>query len=355
MEKLISHYISAVSGAFPEIATKEGINTKELEEEFSKPTYLTVPIAVINGVADDGFKYTREFVEHLQRKILSDTITGHMGHMSDKERETAFPVPVAMWVGAELVDDKLWAKAFITDEQVAQHIRQLKKVGGTIATSIYGPFDAIIRNGDGTYTTTPEHFHLEHIDLAPPQRAALDIPGRKMKVTAHMEGTKEKQKMDKKTFLAQMKVEEIPETLLKSIKEPQEEVISQLKNKLEEATGVLSQMKDTINTQAKLLFEYKVKELVGAALPLQDEGLADYVETKVLSHFTAEAKLEDIQAKVTEIVESPTFVNLSQSVVMAQMGGKVRTTVKGTENTKTSADLVEEDLDNILAEFGLKN
>ncbi len=352
VKKLVTHFEWDMSGRFPDVPMRGNIDLAELTKDDPNPTYVTLPIAQIGKSTEDGFLYTEEFVKFMERSIMSAAQTAHMGHIPKEDRETLFPVPDAFWVGAVLEGDKLWAKAYVADPKVANYARQLKAANGTLATSIYGTYDtdAMQMVKGGKWSVKPEGFSLEHIDFAPPQRAALRVDGQRMQITNHMKGTK----MNKQQFIAQLQPSDLPPALREEVEKPHKELIAQLKDEVASTKEALAQFASKFDEMSSEIFNGRVSETIRSTVKTNDESLFDYVKTKALAQLKKDSSVEEIKAAVDGVVESETYTKLATAVLAQLSGGKPFTSVNSAGNEKTSADNVMEKLDDIKAKYNIK-
>lgn len=156
-------------GQFPDVPYAPGVVYEDLVAGDAEPFFITHPIAEVGIVSKNKLRYTADFVAELERQINADKPDGIRGHVPDNARSYSYPEPAIYWVGAKLVDGKLWAKGYIPEGETRREYRIKKARNAKVATSIYGKPLAIREHGDGTYTPVLE---LESIDLAPFKRAA---------------------------------------------------------------------------------------------------------------------------------------------------------------------------------------
>jgi len=354
-KQLIAQYAWAMAGKFPEIATKPGVDIDELTSGDGSPVFVTLPIAVKDGVADDGFTYTDEFVEQMYHSIMTETITANMGHLSPSSRSTDFPVPVAFWVGAHMAaDGKLWAKAYISDPEVAAFVRKLKATNSTIATSIYGTYtlDDVTSHGGGNWSVDPRSFTLEHVDFAPPKRAALDIAGRDMTLTKHTKGNKMTSKAE---FLAQLTPDQLPPTLVDQLHNKSDVgLIEQMKAESEAQKATIAQLSDEVAGMKSELFTRRIDTLVHSSVKVDSKALRDYVATKVLAQAKPESTPEEIQKLVDDTIAGEDYSQLASGVLANISGGKPFSSSVQMSSGKSIADSIMENLEDVVGQFGVK-
>jgi hypothetical protein len=170
-EMIQEYTIARLRGSFPDVPIAAGVDLDELKTLDPQPVFVTLPvIPEIGTVSKNGLLYDEALATSIEEQINTKRPGGIFGHLKDEERDTSFPIPPAMWVGAKRVGQSLWAKAYVAPGAARDHIRQLKAMGGSIATSIYGKgaFEAVEKG-----VRRLKDFDLESLDFAPPSRAAL--------------------------------------------------------------------------------------------------------------------------------------------------------------------------------------
>lgn len=163
--------LQRLSGDFPDVQTYNHVDTALLYQGDESPFHVTLPIAEIGRVSDNGLEYDAELVNAIAEQ-MSNGAGGIRGHIPDDQLSTAYPVDDVHWIGHELIGKTLWAKGYIPVGPTREDIRMKKARGGNIATSIFG--DAVKEFQTGAKKTwKAKQFALEQIDLAPTKRAAL--------------------------------------------------------------------------------------------------------------------------------------------------------------------------------------
>lgn len=165
-------------GEFPEVETFPHVNTALLYEGDEKPFHIVLPICEIGRTSNNGLVYDEELVHSIAEQ-LKQGVGGGRGHIKDEDVDTAFPVEVVNWIGARLVDNKLWGKAYVAQGETREDLRRKKATGGGVGTSIWGDAikETINTPGKGRKTWKARQFILEELDLAPTKRAALSMGG----------------------------------------------------------------------------------------------------------------------------------------------------------------------------------
>lgn len=176
-------------GRYPEVPIAGGVDLPSLIADDDDPFFVTLPVAAINAISENGRFYDADFVESLSRQIIEGHPVGQMGHVSDDERSTAYPVAAAHWVGAARVGEVLWGKAYVPSGPVREFMRRMKATNSQIATSIYGTGEQVWDTERGAWRVV--NFTLESIDFAPPQRAGVRMLAAVPVVTREMQADTE--------------------------------------------------------------------------------------------------------------------------------------------------------------------
>jgi len=163
--------LQSLKGDFPDVPTYSHVDTALLYQGDESPFHVTLPIAEIGRVSDNGLEYDSELVNAIAEQ-MSNGAGGIRGHIPDDQLSTAYPVDDVHWIGHQMQGNTLWAKGYIPVGPTREDIRMKKARGGNIATSIFG--DAVKEFQTGAKKTwKARQFALEQIDLAPTKRAAL--------------------------------------------------------------------------------------------------------------------------------------------------------------------------------------
>lgn len=169
--------LQPLKGQFPDVPTYPHVDTVLLYQgDEANPFHVTLPIAEIGRVSDNGLEYDEELVTAIAEQ-MSNGAGGIRGHIPDDQLSTAYPVDDVHWIGHQLIGQTLWAKGYIPPGQTREDIRMKKARGGNIATSIFGDavkeFVVAEASKSRSRTWKARQFQLEQIDLAPTKRAAL--------------------------------------------------------------------------------------------------------------------------------------------------------------------------------------
>jgi hypothetical protein len=365
---LLLHMDWKLAGAFPDVPINKDVNVDALKAIDNTPdgdeVFLTLPLMQMGMKAKDGFMYTDQFCKQIMSQMQNQGVSANMGHVAMQDRNSAFPMPKALWVGAmQDANGMVWGKAYMRDPEFKTLIKQMKATNSEMATSIYGTYDPSTMSfkNDGSYEIDPSTFNLESVDFAPPARAALQFKRGAPALTSHMESGENE--MTKEELLAQMTVDDVPaemrDAIIAQFKEglDTEAVMAQMRDELTSAKAenerLASALAETAKTAVLSQFEIKLTEVVKADT---DEGaLKEIIRGRVLSHLSSETKPEDIDTLINEAVDAPVYKSLATIVVAQMAGGKIVS--QGGDTTaqvKTKGQLAEESLDEIKARVGLK-
>lgn len=236
MPELVQEYmVSEFRGNFPDIPVAPGVDLAELKALDPDPVFVTLPvIPKVGMVSKNGLLYDDALVQSVEQQINNKRPGGIFGHLKDTDRNTAFPIPEGMWLGAKREGEQLWAKAYIPPGAARDHIKRLKAVGGQISTSIYGKGDYEPTKQAGVRRLT--NFDLESLDFAPPQRAALGH-GAVPIVTSEME--QENPEMDKQQIIAELTASDIPAAL-------REQIVAEYKTQVTDRDTVIATLKEQV-------------------------------------------------------------------------------------------------------------
>lgn len=206
-EEIVQEYtVGEFRGNYPIVPIADGVDIEAIKQGDPDALFITLPIAEIGAVSNNGLLYDEALVDSIAEQINHDRPGGIFGHLKDDDRSTSFPLPSGLWVGAKRHQQRLWAISYIPPGAAKSYVQNLKHVGGQIATSIYGK-GKYEKVGDGVRRLT--NFKLESLDFAPPSRAALGM-GAVPHLTREMETEQEPIMADNKAqFIAELTVSDI--------------------------------------------------------------------------------------------------------------------------------------------------
>jgi len=314
----LTNAVGEFSGTFPDVPYAAGVDSAALTADDANPLFVTLPIAQVGAESRNGLLYDDALVGQLEQQINAKRPGGIMGHISEKDRSTAFPVPDVYWVGAARHEDMLWGKGYVPPGKARDYIRRQKAIGGQIATSIYGG-GAFETNGQGARRLAK--FNLESLDLAPPDRAALQME-RPFAVTSETTATPmtvvtsggitsytweipsdativgtatqpvteivEEHAMDKATVIAELTVADLPESLVAAViaehaaETQTQQQIAELTAERDAKATLVTELQTTVDDLTSRIAEYEAA---------QQRATLDGVVTELL----AELALEDVR------------------------------------------------------------
>lgn len=247
--------IGQFRGNFPDVPIAAGVDLDALKETDASPFFVTLPIVPsVGAVSKNGLLYDDALVSSIEEQINSKRPGALFGHLKDSERDTAYPIPEGMWVGAKRVAETLWAKAYIPPGAAREHVKRLKAVGGAIATSIYGQGTS---ESAGKGVRRLIEFKLESLDFADPARAALGM-GAQPHVTAEME-TEQESEMDREQVIATLTARDLPAALRESIIAEHVQATGQ-QTRVSELAEQVKERDDRLRVLETSVAEYRRKE-----------------------------------------------------------------------------------------------
>lgn len=308
-EMIRDYIIGEFRGNYPTIAPDPSVDLAALTSGDDAPFYVTLPVGEVGKISQNGLHYDEALVSAIQEQIVGRG--GIMGHIKAEERDTAFPIEAADWIGTVRQGDTLWGKAYIPPGAAREYIRRLKARGGQLATSIYGPYGEKETLPDGTHRI--RGLRLESLDLAPADRAALKLGGQ-FAVTAQMEQSNtdsedDNMELTKEKVLAELTVEDIPEALRKVIAKEiaattdTEKQLTELKQQIADKDQIIGTLQTDLAAKRVQEFDAvldaKVAELVDWQVEGDDakgkvEAFRRTVRTRILAELGEEQDAEKL-------------------------------------------------------------
>jgi len=304
--------VAEFRGSFPQIAPAESVQLDVLTKGDDDPFYVTLPVAKVGATSANGLHYDEALIQAIQEQIVGRG--GLMGHLAGEERDTAFPIEAADWIGVSRQGETLWGKAYIPPGEAREYIRRLKARGGQLATSIYGPYAQRKDQEDGSWKA--EGFQLESLDLAPADRAALKLGG-EFNITAQMDSQLEEvNEMTLEEILAQLTADDVPTAVREQIVAEYkatadiEKQIAELTAERDTEKKLVEELQDKLAAQNAAQFEDALDRQIAETVDWKVEG--DEAEKKVAlvcnaikMRVLSEMKDDDCDAsKVKEMVET---------------------------------------------------
>ncbi len=175
----------AFRGKFPDVPLSSVVDKGALTHgDPGEPLFVVRPLAILNAVSENGLKYDAELIREICDQVNTAPRPARQGHVSEQASDYEFPDDVGLWVGAKIVGETLWGKAYIyPNTTFHQMVVKRKAAGSTLSNSIWGK-GRFTLNSDGTQRLS--EFQLESIDFSPMERAALEALGGRFETTSEM-------------------------------------------------------------------------------------------------------------------------------------------------------------------------
>lgn len=268
-EIVLEYNVGEFRGSFPDVPAAAGVNLDEIKTLDPDPMYVTLPVVPkVGAVSKNGLLYDEALVRQIEAQINGKRPGGRFGHLREEERDSAFPIPDAIWIGAKREGDTLWARSYVPPGAARDHIRRIKAVGGSIATSIYGK---------GSYEATGQKgvrrlvdFDLETLDFAPPERAALGYAAAPI-VTSEF-AQEENPAMDKAQLIAELTVGDIPAAIREQIGGDLNRTIAELRTQVSDRDTLIKDLQTTVAEYRRTQFEGAVDAKVAELTAWQTTG-----------------------------------------------------------------------------------
>lgn len=191
-QRIVIEQVTLIGSDRPDVPLNPAIDLEALTQldraAGEDPVFATLPLAQIGQITRNRRRYDAAAVDALRAAIATGQITGGMGHPQQHERQHDYKAAALKWVGALLVGDVLWGKAYLTRSQAGLDLREEWRValatGGSVATSIYAlahlEYDA---QADVFDVREPE---FQRIDAVNPHYAGAAIAAATPHLTSEM-------------------------------------------------------------------------------------------------------------------------------------------------------------------------
>lgn len=303
-DQVQEYTVGAFRGNYPDVPIEQSV-TDGIKELDANPFYAVLPIVPeVGATSNNGLLYDEELVNSIAKQINENKPGGIFGHLKDEDRNTSYPLPSGMWVGAMREGNTLWGKVYCPPGAGREHIRTLKAVGGQIATSIYGKGD-FKKVSDGVRRLT--NFKLESLDFAPPSRAALGY-GAVPHVTAEMDSEQEPIMADKAQVIAELTVGDVA-----AIPIAVREAIVAEANKQDENMATIAEL-----TATKTAHEEVIRELNATVESFRRERVESAVDARVAELTDWQVKDDDGKEKLKKLRA------LLRGQIITRMGGDLK-------------------------------
>ena len=170
--KQLNHLVSELHSTPPKVPFAAGLNLSSFKDDSDpNPFFVELPLVQIGKKSKNGLLWDADASRSLVEQINTKRPGGNQGHIPKAERGHTFKLPALRWIGAAIVDGKVWGKAYVPANRpdIRAYFRDAKKVGAQVGTSVYGLSSSGLKD-----------FQLESIDLGHPERvsnpASIAIP-----------------------------------------------------------------------------------------------------------------------------------------------------------------------------------
>lgn len=293
--------ISELRGAYPNVPIAADVDYAALIAGDDSPIFLTIPIGKANVTSGNKRHYDEAWLQELEKQTLATKPIGLMGHLSEAQRATEFPMEAIHWVGAVREQDTLWGKGYIPPGPIRDRIRRYKAQGKSIATSIDATADGVWSDSLGAYHMQANTLKLAQIDIAPADRAGIPALANVPVLTSEMAPAEQKEvpggtpKMAEKSKLEY--INEMTAEDARLLPAPvRSAVLSTVATPAEVAT--VATIRETLGLDPKA-------DVVGAITEMrrvQAEQAKAAVTNKITELVTAGIKIEDVRPLVTELI-----------------------------------------------------
>lgn len=159
----------------PNIPFAPGLKAEDfVGENGERPTFIELKIAESGRKSKEGLLYDDALVDTIVEQINRKRVGGIFGH-TNPENPYENPEPKVMWVGAIREGNTAWAKGWVREMNTARWVQDIKRVGGTVGTSIWGRGAKELKDN----AVRLKKFVLERLDLTDDvERASLSMDGR---------------------------------------------------------------------------------------------------------------------------------------------------------------------------------
>lgn len=339
--------VTELRGSYPNVPIAADVDYDGLISEDTRagtqPVFITIPIGKAGVTSGNKRHYDNEFVLELERQTISKRPIGLMGHLSETDRQTAFPPEAVHWVGALREGDTLWGKAYVVPGQVRDRIQRYKAQGKAIATSIDAYAKGVWDEGMKAYRMAASSLKLNQIDIAPADRAGIADLAAVPILTTEMEGSdndpdnSEDTQMDKLQVINEMTAEDarllptaVREAILATVQPaPEIELVKELRgalgvdDKANMVTLVTELQKAKVDGQKTAVTNH-IKELVED----KEKGIkVESMRGMITELVTARnpQTVEEVEAVYTAVCEMQAVKDGLQAAVAGAMGPNITT------------------------------
>jgi hypothetical protein len=289
--------ISELRGAYPNVPIAADVDYAALIAGDDSPIFLTIPIGKANVTSGNKRHYDEAWLQELEKQTLATKPIGLMGHLSEAQRATEFPMEAIHWVGAVREQDTLWGKGYIPPGPIRDRIRRYKAQGKSIATSIDATADGVWSDSLGAYHMQANTLKLAQIDIAPADRAGIPALANVPVLTSEMApaNQKEEPKMAEKSKLEY--INEMTAEDARLLPDPvRAAVLATVATPVEVAT--VATIREALGLDPKADVVSAITEM----RRVQAEQAKAAVTSRITELVTAGIKIEDVRPLVTELI-----------------------------------------------------
>jgi len=300
------------TGTFPTVPTYEGIDNEALTLGDNDPLYITLEIAQLGRVSQNGLIYDEATVTAIEEQLReADAWRGHLSVLNQDD----YPTSEVYWVGHIRVGDSLWAKGYIPPGVTREDVRRKKAKGQKIGTSIYAYGDReTVDELAGIWRIA--NLELISVDLVHAKRAALRT-SQTFALTAESIQSQKLPKEDimptREEIIASLTLNDIPQALRESIArealQNAQNELAQVREQLTTTQAALADANTLVQQYQQAAFESALSQAVESCTAswkvTTESGKARVAQLRTIIHNAALAKLAGATdaAKVAEAVK----------------------------------------------------
>jgi hypothetical protein len=221
--ELLSAYVAEFRGGFPDVPFAPDVDVAGLRADDPDPLFVTLPIVRVGVKSGNGLTWSETDARHLVNEINTRKPEGINGHVTAEQRASRYDLPRLRWLGAELVGDMVYAKAYVPQyaSDMREHFRLAKRTNAPVGTSVYG-----LRGERGLGDMT-----LESIDVGHPARVSSRDAAAVPRLTSEFT------------------------TGDNNVTEPNEALVSELRTDRDTARNQVAELQTTLKDKEKLVTE----------------------------------------------------------------------------------------------------
>ncbi len=331
MPDLLSHFISEFRGTPPDVPFAPGLELKTFTtEEDPNPFFVRLPLVEIGKKSINGVEWSVSASRRLVEQINTKRPEGILGHIPKEQRHFKYELPSLRWVGATIVENKVWGKAYVPANKpdVRDYLKQSMRLNARVGTSVYG-----MSSGRGV-----EDFNLESIDLGHPDRVANPTSVAVPIVTAeNQQGEIDVEGEKLVNFLTSDRDRVISELSdLQKTSNTLQTQFEALKNSKDEASRVVSEIRTLGDFADDADLVAEVRKMTGEINTLRAEKqaadtqtwIAEFVKIEALrptiaANIGTPADKDEAKTLITELMKRSDIEAINKALVAAQAGPSV--------------------------------